>query len=58
MEIVFSVITQTDLYGFFFPAQMKVILCDCPIHNDFGASFVLVRFFYLTQNQSPDMNFQ
>ena len=22
MEIVFSVITQTDLYGFFFPAQM------------------------------------
>ena len=21
MEIVFSVITQTDLYGFFFPAQ-------------------------------------
>lgn len=37
--------------------QMKVILCDCPIHDDFAASFVSVRFFYLTQNQSPEIRF-
>ena len=38
MEIVVSSVTQTDLYGVFFPAQMKTWQHD----TCFGASMVVV----------------